>query len=110
MLLDILISVLLIAGAAFVLIGSYGLAKLGDFYRRLHTPTKATTLGLGGVLLASALHFTLRMDTASVHELLITVFLFLTAPISAHMLMKAAFATARGTQQPPPPPQQQGQS
>ncbi|MEO6564399.1 MAG: Na+/H+ antiporter subunit G [Casimicrobiaceae bacterium] len=87
---DMLVTLLLLTGAAFALIGSWGLARLGDFYMRIHGPTKATTLGVGGVLIASALFFTVRGPGFSVHEVLIALFLFLTAPISAHLLMKAA--------------------
>jgi len=56
--LDAIVAILLILGAAFALVGSYGLAKLGDFAKRLHGPTKATTLGVGSVLAASAVFFT----------------------------------------------------
>jgi multicomponent K+:H+ antiporter subunit G len=99
---DALASVLLIVGAAFALIGAWGLAKLGDFFKRLHGPSKATTLGVGCVLAASALVFAWDGD-ASGHELLIVLFLFLTAPVSAHLLIKAALK-AGGTPKPPPPP------
>lgn len=94
---DALIAVVLILGAGFALIGSWGLAKFGDFYKRVHGPTKATTLGVGGVLIASALHFTVSGPSASVHEFLITLFLFMTAPVSAHLLVKAAIAAAPPT-------------
>jgi multicomponent K+:H+ antiporter subunit G len=87
---EIAISGLLLIGGAFALIGSLGLAKLSDFYRRLHGPTKATTLGIGSLLIASALYFTLSGPGFSVHEIAITVFLFLTAPVSAHLLVRAA--------------------
>ncbi len=88
--LDLLLAFLIVAGVAFALIGSWGLAKLSDFYLRLHGPTKATTLGVGGVLIASALWFTYSTGVPSLNELLITLFLFLTAPVSAHLLIKAA--------------------
>ncbi|WP_430460391.1 Na+/H+ antiporter subunit G [Thalassolituus sp. LLYu03] len=90
---DILIiiaAVLLLIGGFFVFIGSVGLIKLPDFYTRLHAPTKATTLGIGSVLLASMLLTTLRDGGFSVHELVISLFLFITAPVSAHMMAKAA--------------------
>ena len=87
--LDIIISVFLILGAGFALIGSIGLMRLPDFYTRLHGPTKATTLGLGGLLIASMIYFSSRGEV-SLHELLVTLFLFMTAPVSAHLLAKAA--------------------
>ncbi|MCC7327414.1 MAG: Na+/H+ antiporter subunit G [Burkholderiales bacterium] len=92
---DALIAAMLIVGAAFALVGSWGLAKLGDFYKRLHAPTKATTLGVGGVLIASAIYFTVREPGISVHQFVITVALFLTAPVSAHLLMKATLRAAQ---------------
>ena len=96
--LDLLLAVLLVIGTAFALIGSWGLARLSDFFKRLHGPTKASTLGVGCVLIASMLYFTFRPGAtgASLHELLITLFVFLTAPISAHLLVKAALALDPG--------------
>lgn len=87
---DLLLSVLILTGAIFTFIGSLGLARLQDFYTRLHGPTKATTLGVGCLLIASALYFSIREDGVSLHEVLITLFLFITAPVSAHLLAKAA--------------------
>lgn len=89
MLVEAAVSVLLLIGALFLFVGSLGLAKLPDFMQRLHAPTKATTLGIGATLIASMLYFLLVEDDPSVHELLIAVFLFLTAPVTAHMLSKA---------------------
>lgn len=87
---EFLISLLIILGAGFALIGSIGLARLPDFFSRLHGPTKATTLGAGGALLASMLYFSANGPTLSARELLIAIFLFITAPVSAHLLAKAA--------------------
>ncbi len=52
--LDYFLSFLILTGAVFTFIGSLGLARLRDFYTRLHGPTKATTLGVGSLLIASA--------------------------------------------------------
>lgn len=90
MLLELLISVLVLSGAFFALVGSIGLARLPDFFTRLHAPTKATTLGIGSLLIASMLFFSTRGDGLVLHELLITLFLFMTAPVSAHLMAKAA--------------------
>lgn len=86
---ELLVSFFLIAGAGFALIGSIGLARLPDFYTRLHGPSKASTLGVGGVLIASLIHFA-AIGLPGLHELLITLFLFLSAPVSAYLLVKAA--------------------
>src|SRR3546814_15646144 len=56
---------------------------------RLHGPTKATTLGVGSCLVASMIYFPSQGGTWSAHELLITLFLFITAPVSANMIAKA---------------------
>jgi multicomponent K+:H+ antiporter subunit G len=82
------ISFFLVAGGIFVLIGSLGMAHLRDFYMRLHGPTKATTLGIGCMLIASMLYFYVIEGQPVVQEALITLFLFITAPVSAHLLAK----------------------
>jgi multicomponent K+:H+ antiporter subunit G len=87
---DYLLSFLIIVGAVFTFIGSLGLARLRDFYTRLHGPTKATTLGVGSILMASAIYFSHHDEGLSLHEVLVTLFLFITAPVSAHLLAKAA--------------------
>lgn len=88
--LEATLSVLILIGAAFTFIGSLGLARLKDFYTRLHGPTKATTLGVGSLLIASMVHFSSQGNGLSLHEILVTLFLFITAPVSAHLLSKAA--------------------
>ena len=88
--LETLLSVLILTGAVFTFIGALGLARLPDFYTRLHGPTKATTLGVGSLLVASALYFSTRGAGVSLHEILVTLFLFVTAPVSAHLLARAA--------------------
>lgn len=105
--LDVLLTGLIAFGTLFALVGSWGLAKLSDFFKRLHGPTKATTLGVGCVLLASAIYFTNLRGSISLHELLITIFLFLTAPVSAHLLVKAALKVDSSQAVPPQPTQKQ---
>ena len=86
---DLLTAALLLLGAGFALIASIELARLPDIFTRLHGPTKATTLGVGGILLGSILFFSLRQGL-SLHEVLVSLFLFLTAPVSAHLISRAA--------------------
>lgn len=99
---EALLSFLVLAGAAFTFIGSLGLARLEDFYTRLHGPTKATTLGVGCLLVASSVFFSVTGDGLSLHEILVTLFLFITAPISAHLLAKAALHRRLPSLTPPP--------
>lgn len=87
---ELAVCVLLLTGSLFTLVGAIGLFRLQDVFMRLHGPTKSTTLGVGGVVVASVVYFSWQGEGGSVHELLVTAFLFLTAPISAHMLAKAA--------------------
>ncbi|MFD1104657.1 Na+/H+ antiporter subunit G [Sphingobium olei] len=87
--LDFFIAFLIVLGGAFALIGSWGLARLPALMSRLHGPTKATTLGVGGCLVASMIYFPSQGLAWSAHELLIALFLFITAPISANMIAKA---------------------
>ncbi len=86
---ELLISIALVVSGIFGFVGSYGLIKLKDTLQRLHAPTKATTLGVGGVLIASMIYFYVETGQISVHELLISLFLFLTAPITANFIAKA---------------------
>lgn len=87
---EVPISLLLLAGGAFTLLGSIGLTRLRDFLMRVHAPTKVSTLGIGLLLIASMLLTLFGGGRIAVHELLITLFLFMTAPISAHLLVRAA--------------------
>lgn len=100
--LDIVIATFVVIGALFALIGSYGLLKLSDFLKRIHGPTKASTLGVGCVLIASMIYFSAARPGLSAHELLITLFIFLTAPVSAHLLVRAAMKMHRGMRPPMP--------
>ena len=65
------------------------MVRLPDFFMRLHAPTKASTLGVGGVLVASMI-VAAAQGRAGFAELLITLFIFVTAPVSANMMAQAA--------------------
>ncbi|WP_406870893.1 Na+/H+ antiporter subunit G [Thioclava sp. 'Guangxiensis'] len=86
---EILVSALLVIGGFFGLVGSFGLVKLPDAMTRLHAPTMTATLGVGACLIASMVWFGAEKGELSLHELMITLFLFMTAPITAHFLSKA---------------------
>lgn len=86
---QVVLAALLVVGGVFALVGAIGMLRFPDFFMRLHAPTKATTLGVGGVLVA-ALLLNWAEGNHGLHELLITLFLFVTAPVSANLLAKAA--------------------
>lgn len=83
---------LLLTGAFFVFVGALGLVRFSEFFKRLHAPTKASTLGVGCILAASVGYHAFVGSDPQPRELLITAFLFITAPISAHLMAKAALA------------------
>ncbi|NJL09085.1 MAG: Na+/H+ antiporter subunit G [Methylacidiphilales bacterium] len=96
MVIDVLTSALVLVGAAFALLGAVGLARLPDLFTRLHGPTKATTLGVGAMVLGSMIHFNAQGEILTLRELAIVLFLFITAPVSAHMIAKAALKERNG--------------
>jgi multicomponent K+:H+ antiporter subunit G len=87
--------ILLIIGGLLVVIGSLGLLRLPDFYSRMHPPTMGTTLGTGCVLAASMLVSSALLGRPVIHELLITLFVAITAPVTATLLMRAAVSRTR---------------
>ena len=89
LLMEVTVSIFLIIGAFFTLVGGIGLLKLPDLFMRLHAPTKASTLGLGSFLIAAMIYaaFHSRFGFA---ELLITLLAFITAPVSANLIAQAA--------------------
>lgn len=103
--LELLISIAIVIGGAFILVGSLGLIKLPDLMSRLHGPSKATTLGVGGCLIASMLHFWNVKGDLSIQELLVALFLFITAPVTAHFIAKAHLHTHQHVKPSLPSPQ-----
>ena len=97
---EIAVSVLLVGGGLFGLVGSWGLLRLQDPMQRLHAPTKASTIGVGTTLIASDLDLVLTTGHIAWEEVLVAVFLFVTAPLSALMIarvMRAELAAMPAT-------------
>ncbi|QHH93259.1 Na+/H+ antiporter subunit G [Acinetobacter proteolyticus] len=89
LILEIVVSFFVVFGAFFMLIGSIGIIRLPDLFMRLHAPTKSSTLGLGSFLIA-AMIFAAMHGRFGFAELLITLFAFITAPVSANLMAQAA--------------------
>nr|WP_298724717.1 monovalent cation/H(+) antiporter subunit G [uncultured Steroidobacter sp.] len=83
-------TLLLIIGGLLTLVGSIGLLRLPNFFMRIHSVSMGNTLGVGCVLVASMLIASAVAERPVVHELLITLFVVFTAPITAIVLMQAA--------------------
>ncbi len=87
---NILAGVFVVMGALFALVASIGILRLPDFYTRIHAASKAGTVGSVLALIALAI---VSVQTAEVlRAIAAIVFFFLTAPISAHLLGKAAYS------------------
>ncbi|MBV6271552.1 monovalent cation/H(+) antiporter subunit G [Alcaligenaceae bacterium CGII-47] len=83
-------SALLIISGLLTLTGSIGLLRLKQLYERMHAPTLGMTMGTFCVLLASVLITSTLQNRPIFHELLITLFLIITSPVTAILLMQSA--------------------
>ncbi len=85
----LLVALLLATGTTFTLIAAIGLLRMPDLYMRLQVSTKGATLGVGSLLMAVPVFF--GAPEIAVRALLIVIFIFLTTPISGHMIARAAY-------------------
>ena len=86
---EILVSFFLVIGAFFMLVGGIGMVRLPDLFMRLYAPTKSSTLGLGSFLIAAIIYAAFE-GRFGFPEVLITLFAFITAPVSANLMAQAA--------------------
>ncbi|MBV2235610.1 MAG: monovalent cation/H(+) antiporter subunit G [Sterolibacterium sp.] len=92
-------ALLLICGGLLTLVGAAGLLRLQSFFARMHAPTMGSTLGAGCIIIASMLVSSALGQRLVIHELLITLFILLTAPVTAILLMQAAILSEQQTRQ-----------
>lgn len=86
---QILSAFLMLIGAGFMLIAAIGVARLPDVFMRMHASTKSATLGVGCLMVGAALYFG---DFAiAARAIAVVIFFFVTAPVAAHMLGRAAY-------------------
>ncbi|WP_430791354.1 monovalent cation/H(+) antiporter subunit G [Virgibacillus flavescens] len=88
--LNVLTSLFILAGTFFILSGAIGVLRFPDVYTRLHAATKASTLGIAGILIGAFIFLYVGHGLVSGKLLLAIIFTFLTAPVSAHMISRAA--------------------
>jgi multicomponent K+:H+ antiporter subunit G len=92
---DLLGSLLLISGSLLTLIGSLGLLRLPNLFARMHGITLGNTLGLGCVLLASILIASIYAERFVFQEVLITLFMISTSPVTTILLMRSGMHRKR---------------
>jgi multicomponent K+:H+ antiporter subunit G len=85
----LLVSFLVVLGAALAFIGACGLVRLNAFYDRIHAPTLGATMGTGCILAASMLCFSVLEARPVLHEVLIGVFVTVTTPVTLMLLVRA---------------------
>ncbi|MBX3674238.1 MAG: monovalent cation/H(+) antiporter subunit G [Burkholderiales bacterium] len=83
-------ALLVVAGSLLALVGSIGLLRMKTFYERVHPPTMGTTLGIGLVLVASMVYFTVTQSRPVLHEILVGVFMTMNTPVTYVLLVRAA--------------------
>lgn len=86
---EIIIFSVVALGAIFILLAAIGLLRMPDLFLRISVTTKAATLGVGLLLLGTALYF--KEVSTTTRAIAIIIFLFLTAPIGAHLIGRAAY-------------------
>jgi multicomponent Na+:H+ antiporter subunit G len=87
---EFLAAFLILVGGAFMLLAGIGVLRMPDLFTRMQAATKGATLGAGCLLLAVAVHF--RNPDVGARAILVIAFIFLTAPVAAHLIARAAYA------------------
>jgi multicomponent K+:H+ antiporter subunit G len=102
---QVIVAVLIAAGGLFALVAAWGLARLPDFFMRMHAPSLAYTLGAWCIAGASVLYFSMLGERLPARGWLIPVFLAITVPITTSLLARAGLFRARdaGREDVPPP-------
>lgn len=87
---QLLVAFFLLLGSGLTLLGAIGVLQFKSFYERVHAPTLGTTWGAGGVLIASIITFSVLQSRPVLHEILISIFVVVTTPVTLMLLARAA--------------------
>lgn|GEM_PF-69194 len=93
-LVDGVVAVLVVLGTVIMLISSLGVLRLPDVYTRAHATTKSATLGVLCILGGTFIHFLYHHHLVSIRLILVIFFVFMTAPVAGHMIIRAAHRAA----------------
>lgn len=99
----LLVAFFLVLGSVLTLLGAIGLVRFETFYQRVHAPTLGTTWGVGAILIASMIFFSVAQSRPVLHEILVAVFVTVTTPVTLMLLARAAFYRDRAESGNPPP-------
>ncbi len=86
---DILTAIMWVAGSAFSLLAALGVIRMPDVFTRMQASTKASTLGLGCLLIGAALQ--LGDFESFIRVVSIGAFVLLTTPVAAHVIARASY-------------------
>lgn len=87
---EAIVLLLVVLGTIITLISSLGVIRLPDVYTRAHATTKSATLGILCILLGTFIYFIYTHQIVSVRLLLAIVFVFFTAPVAGHLIIRSA--------------------
>ncbi|WP_245799259.1 monovalent cation/H(+) antiporter subunit G [Virgibacillus siamensis] len=87
---NLIIIFFLLSGVFFMISGSIGIIRFPDVFTRLHAATKASTLGVAGILIGSSIYLYIEDGIISGKLILAIIFVLLTSPVSGHMISRAA--------------------
>lgn len=88
---EVIGAILILIGAIFSLISAIGNVRLPDVYTRSHAASKSATLGVLCALVGTLLYFLITDSFFSIRLILGIFFVFLTAPVAAHVICRAAY-------------------
>ncbi|WP_229717895.1 monovalent cation/H(+) antiporter subunit G [Thalassobacillus devorans] len=88
---DLFIILSLLIGTFFIFSSSVGILRFPDVYTRLHAVTKGATLGVAGIMIGAFLFLFIEHGIISGKLILGTIFVFMTAPVSGHMISRAGY-------------------
>lgn len=86
----IAVAFFMLIGASLALVGAIGFLRLPSFYERIHAPTLGTSWGIGGIMVASMIFFSVSSRGFVLHEILIGAFVTVTTPVTFMLLARAA--------------------
>lgn len=84
-------ALLIFIGSLMSVISAIGIIRFPDVYTRAHAATKTAALAALLTLVGTLIYFVFRDSFFSVRLLLAIVFIFITAPVSGHLILRSAY-------------------